>query len=519
MRVVLSDSDTSDVEEMKRCLKRNFQKLDIEVVDTENEEIRKNVRETPPALVILGINRMGANGLDIARELREDGYAGEIIMVSSYGYFEFIKEALLLRAHDYLLKPIIENQLTLSVGEAVEIFEKKELQRKKEKEEEEYIGKVRRQVENGLIYSALFNGEATEEIKEYKKMYKLGDVGYVLNLEIDSGSVVGLKKIDAKIYRRIKDIIKEYHPCVIGPRILNRIIIWIDDSQCEETADAAKERDMELAEKMIAHLREEYKLKISVGIGGRTSIFNMHSSYKEAIRSLRYKRQESVIHIGGIPNESMGVVEYEQLKGKILKNIKFGRRELVSWFGELLDRLRVLQDPVRKTEIYEMLILSGHEAKSVGEYSAEYTKFQKSFNEAWNLPMDELETWAFQKFEFIVNSVQAIRLEIKSDAVNSAISYIEEHYMEEITLEEIARYVGLSPQHFSKIFKEDTGMKYIDWVTNLRIDIAKRLLREGGRTIKEVCYLCGYNDPNYFSRIFRKTAGKSPKEYANSVIL
>lgn len=519
MRIVLSDSDTSDVEEMKRCLKRNFQKLNIEVAATNSEEIRRSVKEAPTELVILGINRMGANGLDIARELREDGYTGEIIMVSSYGYFEFIKEALLLRAHDYLLKPIIENQLTLSVREVIEISKKKELQRKKEKEVDEYIGKVKRQVENGLIYSALFNGEATEEIKEYKKMYKLGDFGYVLNLEIDSNSVVGLKKIDAKIYKTIKNLIKEYHPCVIGPRILNRIIIWIDDSQYGGIADATKERDMELAEKMIAHFKEEYKLKISVGIGGRTSIFNLHSSYKEAIRSLRYKRQESVIHISGIPDKNIGVVEYEQLKGKILKNIKFGRRELVSWFEELLDRLRNLQDSVRKTEIYEMLILSGHEAKSVGEYSAEYTKFQKSFNEAWSLSIDELETWAFQKFEFIVNSVQAARLEIKSDAVNSAIRYIEEHYMEEITLEEIARYVGLSPQHFSKIFKEDTGMKYIDWITNLRIDMAKRLLREGGRTIKEVCYLCGYNDPNYFSRIFRKTAGKSPKEYVGSVIL
>ena len=75
-------------------------------------------------------------------------------------------------------------------------------------------------------------------------------------------------------------------------------------------------------------------------------------------------------------------------------------------------------------------------------------------------------------------------------------------------------YLQKITQHFSKIFKKEVGINYIRWLTNYRMDIAKQLLMERKSTIKEVCYQVGYTDPNYFSRIFKKTVGISPKEYA-----
>ena len=73
----------------------------------------------------------------------------------------------------------------------------------------------------------------------------------------------------------------------------------------------------------------------------------------------------------------------------------------------------------------------------------------------------------------------------------------------------------MTPQHFSKVFKEETGKNYIEWLTNYRMDVAKGLLMEGKQTIKEVCFKVGYNDPNYFSRIFKKIEGYSPSEFLN----
>ena len=84
---------------------------------------------------------------------------------------------------------------------------------------------------------------------------------------------------------------------------------------------------------------------------------------------------------------------------------------------------------------------------------------------------------------------------------------------------DVADYVGITPQHFSKVFKEETGYNYIEWVSKLRIDMAKRYLSAGEKNIREICYIVGYKDPNYFSRIFKKIVGKTPTEYMKEQIL
>ena len=91
--------------------------------------------------------------------------------------------------------------------------------------------------------------------------------------------------------------------------------------------------------------------------------------------------------------------------------------------------------------------------------------------------------------------------------------YIEKNYDKEISLEDVAKQVGVTPQHFSKIFKLETGTNYVDWVTELRMEQAKKYLLRGKPTMKEVCFLVGYKDPNYFSRIFKRIVGMPPREY------
>lgn len=96
-----------------------------------------------------------------------------------------------------------------------------------------------------------------------------------------------------------------------------------------------------------------------------------------------------------------------------------------------------------------------------------------------------------------------------------AVEYINNNFKKDIMLEEVASVVNISSFYFSKIFKEYTGKNYVDYITDLRIEIAKEKLREGSVSIKEICYEVGYNDPNYFSRVFKKVEGLSPSEYKN----
>ncbi|MNC54862.1 HTH-type transcriptional regulator YesS [compost metagenome] len=91
--------------------------------------------------------------------------------------------------------------------------------------------------------------------------------------------------------------------------------------------------------------------------------------------------------------------------------------------------------------------------------------------------------------------------------------YIEERYTDDLSLEEVADYVHLNPHYFSKIFKQEYGETFIDFVTRLRIDKAISLIGEGRLSLKEVSFEAGYKDPNYFSRVFKKITGVSPTEF------
>jgi two-component system response regulator YesN len=102
----------------------------------------------------------------------------------------------------------------------------------------------------------------------------------------------------------------------------------------------------------------------------------------------------------------------------------------------------------------------------------------------------------------------------KSPQVEKALRHIEGNFSKQISLEETADAVRANPAYLSRIFAEEMGQSFVDYLTALRIEFAKRELDRGERTIKEVAVASGYADPNYFSRIFKKITGFTPSEYA-----
>lgn len=96
--------------------------------------------------------------------------------------------------------------------------------------------------------------------------------------------------------------------------------------------------------------------------------------------------------------------------------------------------------------------------------------------------------------------------------VGRGISYIREHYREQFTVEELSRYLGISAGHFSRIFKSETGMNFVKYVNQYRVDKAEELIRETDYKLYEVAEKTGFLDYGYFTRTFRKIKGISPSE-------
>ena len=120
-------------------------------------------------------------------------------------------------------------------------------------------------------------------------------------------------------------------------------------------------------------------------------------------------------------------------------------------------------------------------------------------------------------YEFVVEArgIMLLRagMSHKNDIADKAISYINEKYMNDIPLEELALTSGVCVQHFCRVFRAVTGMRPVEYISNKRISEAKLLLVSTDKKISEIASLVGFNDQNYFGIIFRRCTGLTPTQY------
>ena len=100
--------------------------------------------------------------------------------------------------------------------------------------------------------------------------------------------------------------------------------------------------------------------------------------------------------------------------------------------------------------------------------------------------------------------------------IKEALDYIEKHYCENISLIDVAEAISISKNYLSNLFKKELGITLINYVTNLRIEEAKRLLRQGNLKMYEVAMSVGYSDYAYFSQLFKKHTGTTLSAYKST---
>ncbi len=125
--------------------------------------------------------------------------------------------------------------------------------------------------------------------------------------------------------------------------------------------------------------------------------------------------------------------------------------------------------------------------------------------------MDDYLEW----IEGIKSSIVNLMKEIGNNRliIFKAKQYVAENYQSSISLEEISNHLGLSASYFSRLFSEETGDNFIGYLTGIRIEKAKELLIRTNKKIYEISYMIGYENSNYFSRVFKKETGISPYDY------
>jgi two-component system response regulator YesN len=165
-----------------------------------------------------------------------------------------------------------------------------------------------------------------------------------------------------------------------------------------------------------------------------------------------------------------------------------------------------------KNSLFELLITAKNKTKKIVE-NFEDTSFDNAFSfliSEDNLPA--LKNYVQNRLLECTTSINSIKKQIENPIIKKICAYINQNLSEDISLEQMSEYTNVSSFYLSKLFKEEKGVTFITFITDTRLDKAQKLLKETELSIKEITAQIGYNDQNYFSRIFKNKFGITPSE-------
>lgn len=528
-KIMLADDEGIVIESLTHIITKNFGESCLIKSAKTGRSVIELAEEFRPNIAFIDIQMPGINGIEAMKEIKKINHSIIFIVMSAYDKFTYAKEAIQLGVLDYLTKPTNKDKIIFTLKKAMNMVDEEREKRNIELIIKEKLQTVVPIIESGMIYTILFQEDYKRDTENFKQLLGIKEnYGFILIIQYgdmnetgDMTNPVGVSVKAQSFYSELREITKEFFEAVIGPVMVNQIVIFIPCSQ-ENMEYDERIKTIEKARDLKRKLKKHIDLDFRIGIGSVKALDELTISYKEAIAAMR-KNKGMVVHFDDIPTLIDHEIEYPvEIEKSLIHLIKKGdfaraRNEADSYFDWLStncvgDGLDI------KTKVFEIIIHIEDEAYSLGikayhfRYRGDYLKSMMKYN-----TNEELKGWFLEKISEVCRNIMINKEEQSNSIITKAKEYIDRYYHKGILLDDVSREVDISPYYFSKLFKEETGENFIDYLTNIRIEKAKELLNNKDLSMKEICLNVGYSDPNYFSRIFKKCVGKTPTEYKEGI--
>jgi two-component system response regulator YesN len=471
-----------------------------------------------PDVLITDIRMPFMDGLQLSQIVRDRMPATKIIILSGHDEFEYAQKAIKLGVSEYLLKPV-------SVQDLHNVLQKVASELEQERGEQEALQRLRDQVEENrtalrerfllsLVTGAASSAEAIEKsqtlgIDLVARCYLVT----VIRIEPSNSS----EQLDYQRCQAVQQLVSgiaENNPDVFLLRKdIDEMVLVMKGNTPEILHE---ERDLLLERTRPAV--EQIKYKLAVGWGSpQKRITDICQSFMDATDNLQaVTNGRRAGFKSGFDNSGLLKVD----KSVVEDYLRFGTVESFSAF--FATYIRPLGETALRSSIARDYILTDivlTTARFVDELGG---------NVAQVIPeLDNIETVlprieTVEQLEEQARAVLVGALVFRDGRVNNqhagvikqAQAYIDRHHSDpSMSLGGVAAQVSLSPCHFSAVFSQETGQTFKEYLTELRIKQAKELLRTTTMKAFEICYQVGYNDPHYFSHVFRKHTGLTPSEF------
>ncbi|MHA0857131.1 response regulator [Paenibacillus sp. CMAA1364] len=502
----------------------NWHELGYEVVGAANSVAQALVfmEHHPVDIVISDIKMPVQTGLQLLEVIQVEYPDVFTIILSGYGEFEFAQKALRLGAVDFLTKPVNFGELKRLLAT---IYHKMETERTESSYKQDY-----NQMKLNNLLNNIAKGYITDVTSEniQRTLFSMSDEEnyYLIRIHLNDGydHYDTLTTVKDKIHHMVGEAAEH-----IG-------IVHVFNNELNEISclfmPLTGLRAIQHFTDAIQALLTQSGIDTFIGISSRhVGIIEVKESYIEAGKAL----QHAIIH------DTQKLSMYSDIEDSQLNNysldekivmdmlqmvaIPLQREKLITIIHSAIDNMDHSSgqsiSEIHSFCIQTMYMLNQH----VHSLSSVTSDFQDTLYSSIRLLL--MTTHANNIKDHMANYLtrlndELIRLENNAGSgsmIENIKRYIHEHFAEDISLNMLSNVFFIHPIYLSRLFKEKTGVNYIDYVTEIRMTKAKAFLKDPSLKIYDICQLVGYDSPRYFSKLFKSATGMTPKDYKNDSVM
>ena len=498
---------------------------------TDGEIALSMIHELKPDILITDIKMPFMDGLQLAEAIKRTQPWIKIIILSGHDEFDYAKKAISIGIEEYLLKPFTPEELLASLKKAA-------LEIDKERKQLSDISKLKEELKSStaLIKKEFLNNLVHGAADTNTVMQKCGELGISLisryykvlisRIESRSGNTQNQQEA-CSLLNSYSEAINQAVSFFHHSNLL--VCIFKGSTQAELDDNAFR------AAETIGHIvTKNADCTVLTAIGKTVEhLSQLKISYEDAKQILEIENKDSQNRIissddldepAGTNTDSSTASSSTQLDLKendpLVDRLKYaGKNDISAIIEESMTLIRSNQKQFSVFASYLLVDLIFAVSKLVeklgGNIKELYPEIlQRSFIDEGIKNESDFRNKVSQVLTFALEYRDSKITGKYGDVILKAKRFIEENYADQnTTLSSVAQAVCLSPNHFSTIFSQECKTTFIEYLTNVRIENAKRLMRETDMKGYDIAYECGFSDPHYFSYIFKKNTGLSPREY------
>ena len=540
LKIFLAEDEVVVRETIKRMIP--WEELGFELVGeaADGEMALPLLIRQQPDLLITDIKMPFMDGLTLARLAKKEIPGLKVVILSGYDDFNYAKQAIGIGVEDYLLKPITKNALIERLSEIRSRYEH-------EKTQKEYYEKFQREMQayeknsSRDFFEALVDG-SMDMMEVYKRAEKLGlDIVaeaynvliFTMNCDEDfSGQRDEYSSWEAESLELLENFFAGHSSAMLFRSNIFSYGVLLKGQR--ETIEENTRACVDEIRKILSRQngRREWFLAVGQSVERLSQI---QKSYHTASRafSQRYLYDENILYY-----DEMETMEYPGGQAETEDNAYLQKVDVNALNPAILQKFlsNGLQEETENfvkdyfyaigQEPMESLVFRNYVILNVRFSVISFIKgLGCDTNEMESADTEEVLAESGKNMESAIAYAkkmisQAIEIRDQNSGnknrsiLKTAVDFIDSHYMEEdISLNTVANVANVSSNHFSALFSQNMGQTFIEYLTTLRMNKAKELLRCTGMRSSEIAGEIGYKDAHYFSYLFKKTQGMTPSDY------